>query len=216
MTTALDRTDFRAVLGRERLLPVVVVDAARDAPPLAEALRDGGLGLVEVTLRTPAALDAIDRIREAPGMRVGAGTVLDASQVAAAYAAGAGFIVSPGLERDVVEAARALGLPVVPGIATATELMAARRLGLDLVKFFPAAALGGVDALRGLASLAPTIGFVPTGGVTELNLADYLGVPDVVACGGTWIAPRDLIAAGRFGEIARRARVARDIAHTTA
>lgn len=216
MPATPDRTDFRAVLGRERLLPVVVVEAARDAPSLAEALRDGGLGLLEVTLRTPAALEAIDRIRAAPGMRVGAGTVLDASQVAAAHAAGAGFIVSPGLDRDVVEAARALGLPVVPGVATATELMAARRLSLDVVKFFPAAALGGVDALRGLASLAPAIGFVPTGGVTERNLADYLGVPGVVACGGTWIAPPDLIAAGRFDEIARRARAARDIARTTA
>ena len=216
MPATPDRTDFRAVLGRERLLPVVVVEAARDAPSLAEALRDGGLGLLEVTLRTPAALEAIDRIRAAPGMRVGAGTVLDASQVAAAHAAGAGFIVSPGLDRDVVEAARALGLPVVPGVATATELMAARRLSLDVVKFFPAAALGGVDALRGLASLAPAIGFVPTGGVTERNLADYLSVPGVVACGGTWIAPPDLIAAGRFDEIARRARAARDIARTTA
>jgi len=214
MPATPDRTDFRAVLGRERLLPVVVVDAARDAPPLAEALREGGLGLLEVTLRTPAALEAIDRIRSTPGMRVGAGTVLDADQVAAAHAAGAGFIVSPGLDRDVVEAARALGLPVVPGIATATELMVARRLGLDLVKFFPAAALGGVEALRGLAGLLPTIGFVPTGGVTEQNLANYLGVPGVVACGGTWLAPRDLIQSGRFGEIARRARAARDIAGT--
>jgi len=216
VTEAPGPADFHAALGRERLLPVVVVDAARDAPPLVEALRDGGLGLIEVTLRTPAALEAIDRIRAVPGMRVGAGTVLDPGQVTAAHAAGAGFIVSPGLDLDLVAAARALGLPVIPGIATATELMAARRAGLDLVKFFPAAALGGIDALRALSSIAPATRFVPTGGITERNLASYLGVPGVVACGGTWIAPRELVESGRFAEIARRAGAARAIAGTTA
>lgn len=210
MAAASDN-DFRAILHRERVLPVVVVDVASYAPMLAEALRDGGLGLIEVTLRTPAALDAIERIRSMPGVVVGAGTVLDARQVSVAHAAGARFIVSPGLDHDVVNAARAHGLPIVPGIATATELMAARRLDLDLVKFFPAASLGGVDTLRGLASLLPAMGFVPTGGVTERNLADYLGVPGVVACGGTWIAPREFVESGRFSEISSRARAARAI-----
>jgi 2-dehydro-3-deoxyphosphogluconate aldolase / (4S)-4-hydroxy-2-oxoglutarate aldolase len=204
--------DFRALLARERVLPVVVIDDPDQARPLADALRAGGLGCIEVTLRTPAALEAIRRIRAMGQLKVGAGTVLDAEQVRAARDAGAEFIVAPGLDLDVVDTARSLHLPVLPGIATATELMAARRLGLDLLKFFPAEALGGAATLRAFASLVPGVGFVPTGGVSERNCAGYLDVPAVVACGGTWLAPRELLAAADDAAIAGRAAAASALA----
>jgi 2-dehydro-3-deoxyphosphogluconate aldolase/(4S)-4-hydroxy-2-oxoglutarate aldolase len=207
-----DTTMILARMARDAIVAVVVIDDARNATPLAAALAAGGCGLIEVTLRTTAALPAITAIASNRAVTVGAGTVLNAAQVRTAQAAGARFIVSPGLDAAVVETARSLNLPVVPGISTACELQAAWNLGLRLVKFFPANIAGGAPAIRVLASVFHEMRFMPTGGISESNLADYLAIPAVIACGGSWLAPAELIAAGDFPEIARRTAAALSIA----
>ena len=195
MTGVLDR------LAVARIVPVIVLDDAADAGPLADALLAGGIDCAEITLRTPAGLAAVQALAHRDDILVGAGTVLTAAQTDEAVAAGARFVVSPGLGLDVVQRARQLGVTVLPGVATATELQAAAAAGLGAVKFFPAGALGGLAMLDALAGPFPGMRFMPSGGVTAENAADYLAHPSVFAVGGSWMVPRTLIGAGRFAEI---------------
>lgn len=186
-----------------RLLPVVVVDEAAQAVPLARALVAGGLPVAEVTFRTAAAAEAIRMISaEVPGILLGAGTVLSVDQVMAAKAAGASFLVTPGFNPAVVEAALAEGLPIVPGINNPTGVEQAMSYGLTAVKFFPAEPTGGVPFLKALTGPYGGMRFVPTGGIGPKNLASYLALPAVLACGGSWMVEPSLIRAGRFDEIA--------------
>ncbi|MGO4533329.1 bifunctional 4-hydroxy-2-oxoglutarate aldolase/2-dehydro-3-deoxy-phosphogluconate aldolase [Leifsonia sp. 2MCAF36] len=194
--------------GFDRILPVVVIDKAEDAQPLGRALLAGGVRQAEITLRTPEALDALRSMARIPGLLVGAGTVLDASQAEAVLDAGASFVVSPGLSEDVVAVCERHGVPVVPGVATATELMRARARGLRTVKFFPAEASGGTDALSALASVFPDMRFVPTGGIGAARARDYAALPSVVAVGGSWMVPRAAIAAGDFAAVEELCRTA--------
>jgi 2-dehydro-3-deoxyphosphogluconate aldolase / (4S)-4-hydroxy-2-oxoglutarate aldolase len=193
------------ILGGARIVPVVVLDDADSAQPLAEALLWGGLPVAEVTFRTPAAEVALRRMAAVPGLLVGAGTVVSASQVDVAVEAGARFIVSPGLSRAVVERAQQHGVPVFPGVATATELMSALELGLRVVKFFPAETLGGVAALKAIAAPFPGVRFVPTGGITAATAGSYLALPYVAAIGGSWMVTAQLVASGKFDEVERLA-----------
>ena len=179
-----------------RLVPVVVLDDAAAAPALADALVAGGLPVAEITFRTPAAADAVRAMAEHGGILVGAGTVLTPAQVDEAVAAGAGFVVSPGLSRAVVERCHEHGVAVLPGAVTATEVQAALELGLSTVKFFPAATCGGPAAVKALTAPFGGVRFVPTGGIGPDDLASWLAVPSVAAVGGSWMVPRDLIAAG--------------------
>jgi len=195
VTGVLDR------LAVARIVPVIVLDDAADAGPLADALLAGGIDCAEITLRTPAGLAAVQALAHRDDILVGAGTVLTAAQTDEAVAAGARFVVSPGLGLDVVHRAQRLGVTVLPGVATATELQAAAAAGLGAVKFFPAGALGGLGMLNALAGPFPGMRFMPSGGVTAENAADYLAHPSVFAVGGSWMVPRTLIGAGRFAEI---------------
>ncbi|HEY0119654.1 MAG TPA: bifunctional 4-hydroxy-2-oxoglutarate aldolase/2-dehydro-3-deoxy-phosphogluconate aldolase [Cellulomonas sp.] len=177
------------------LVPVVVVRDVPDAALLADVLVTGGLPVAEVTLRTPAAVDAIRAMSDRDDILVGAGTVLTASQVDSAVAAGARFVVSPGLSQAVVERCGELGVAALPGAATATEVQAAIELGFDTVKFFPASTSGGPAAIKALAAPFGAVSFLPTGGIGPADLADYLAVPSVVGVGGSWMIPPDRVAA---------------------
>ena len=190
------------------LIPVVVIDDANSALGLAEALVAGGLPVAEVTFRTAAAAEAIARMATNPDILVGAGTVRTAEQVDEAVEAGAKYLVSAGLSTAVVRRAQDRGVPVLPGTVTATEILAAIELGLDAVKFFPAETSGGVPAIKALSAPFPDITFVPTGGVGPKNLAEYLSVPAIAACGGSWMCPRDAVKAGDFATIERLTREA--------
>lgn len=194
--TALERI---AAIG---VVPVVVLDDAESASALGDALLAGGLPCAEITFRTAAAAAAIEVLARDERITVGAGTVLRPAQVDQAVAAGAKFIVSPGLDTGVVRRCAVLEVPVIPGIATPTEAMAALREGLDTVKLFPAGALGGLPTLTALAAPFPGLRFVPTGGIGQAELAAYLRHKAVLAVGGSWIAPRALLSEGRFEEIA--------------
>lgn len=196
-------TDVLETITAARLLPVVVIDDARTAPPLADALRRGGLHCAEITLRTPAAEAAIQALAAAPDIVVGAGTVLNAAQADRVIDAGARFIVTPGFSLEVVRHCQARAVPVFPGVATATELMAALDAGIETVKFFPAEQLGGVATLKALAAPFGAVKFIPTGGISVANLAGYLGQPAVRAVGGSWMVAASLIGSGNFGEITR-------------
>jgi 2-dehydro-3-deoxyphosphogluconate aldolase / (4S)-4-hydroxy-2-oxoglutarate aldolase len=191
-----------------RLVPVIVLDHAEAARLLGDALLAGGLPVAEITLRTPSAMAVLEAMAENASLLVGAGTVLDVDQVEQAVAVGARFIVSPGFDADVVRRAQELGAVPIPGIATATELQAARRAGLDVVKFFPARALGGVPALRALAAPFPEVRFVPTGGIDAKDLVGYLEVPSVVAVGGSFMVPSAPLADKDWEEITQRVREA--------
>ena len=193
------------VVTAARLLPVVVLDDATAAEPLGAALQAGGLPLAEVTFRTPAAADALRSMASDPELTIGAGTVVRAEQVDLAVAAGARFIVSPGLSRSVVIRCVQIGVPVFPGVATSSEIMAALDLGVSTVKLFPAESLGGVTMVKALAAPFPQVRFIPTGGITADQLAAYLEQPSVLAVGGSWMVAPALIAAGRFEDISRLA-----------
>ncbi|MEI7911825.1 MAG: bifunctional 4-hydroxy-2-oxoglutarate aldolase/2-dehydro-3-deoxy-phosphogluconate aldolase [Verrucomicrobiota bacterium] len=196
---------------RKRIVPVVVVDDAESAAPLAEALLAGGLDVMEITFRTPAAAAAISRIAAGyPEILLGAGTLLDPAQVQRASDAGAVFGLAPGLNPRVVGAAAACGMHFAPGVMTPSEVEQALDLGCKLLKFFPAGVAGGVAMLKALAGPYAHTGvrFIPTGGVTAGNLRDYLGLPLVAAIGGSWMVERALVAAGRWGEITRLTREA--------
>jgi 2-dehydro-3-deoxyphosphogluconate aldolase / (4S)-4-hydroxy-2-oxoglutarate aldolase len=201
-----------ALLARVRLIPVITILDAAQAEPLAEALKAGGLPCAEVTLRTDAAEEAIRIMSQDPDMLVGAGTVLSEDQAERAIAAGSGFIVTPGFSGKVVRACQDRSVPVIPGAVTATEIGTALDAGLRVVKFFPAATMGGPAALRALAGPFPMMRFVPTGGVTPGNMAEYLGLGCVLAVGGSWVVAADLLASGNYAEVTRRASEAVSLA----
>lgn len=184
-----------------RIIPVIVIDDPARAGELAHALAAGGISCAEVTLRTPAALASIAAMAAVPGFTVGVGTVLSIDDLERARDAGATFAVSPGLDEAIVSRSLAWGFGILPGVATATEAMRARSLGITVVKFFPADRLGGLDTIRALAAPLPDLGFVPSGGVTADSAAAYLADPAVPAVSGSWMAPRTLVAAGDFDEI---------------
>lgn len=209
----MDMEQLRSELRARRVVPVVTIPNAAVAPDLGRALLEGGLPVAEVTFRTDAAADAIAALRAAcPGVLVGAGTVLDVETVERAVDAGAEFIVAPGFNPAVVEHCLARGLPVIPGATTPTEIEMGRSRGLRLLKFFPAEASGGIRYLNAVAAPYRGIEFMPTGGISPTNLAEYLALPHVAACGGTWIATADALAGRRFDEIAATAREAVAIA----
>jgi len=191
------------IIGETRLLPVVVLEDAGGAEPLAVALTAGGLRSVEVTFRTEAAAEAIRIMAENPDLLVGAGTVLTPAQVDAAAEAGAKFVVSPGFSAAVVAHCQEVGLPVYPGAATATEIQMALDAGLSIVKFFPAEQIGGAKMIKALAAPFRSVRFIPTGGVNTANLPDYLALGAVFAVGGTWMVAPGLLAAGKWDEVTR-------------
>jgi 2-dehydro-3-deoxyphosphogluconate aldolase/(4S)-4-hydroxy-2-oxoglutarate aldolase len=190
--------DALTSLRAARLVPVVVLDDAKDADPLAAALVAGGLPVAEVTFRTAAAQDSIRAMADRGDIVLGAGTVLTPAQVDQAVAAGASYVVSPGLSRAVVERCQEHGVLALPGAVTATEIQAALELGLTTVKFFPAGTSGGAPAIAALAAPFGGVSFVPTGGVGPKNLHEYLAIPSVAAVGGSWMVPRDRVKAGDF------------------
>ncbi|APZ54744.1 bifunctional 4-hydroxy-2-oxoglutarate aldolase/2-dehydro-3-deoxy-phosphogluconate aldolase [Salipiger abyssi] len=183
------------------IIPVLVVDDAAHARPLAEALVRGGLPALEVTLRTPAALEVIAEMAAVEGGMVGAGTLLSPADVAAAVDAGATFGVSPGATDRLLDACEEAGLPLLPGAATATEAMALLERGYTVQKFFPAEASGGAPALKAIGAPLPQIRFCPTGGVSMKNAGDYLSLGNVLCCGGSWVAPKDKVTAGDWESI---------------
>ncbi len=172
------------------VVPVITIERAEDGVPLARALIAGGLTAIEITLRTPAAHDAAAAIvRDFPEVRVGIGTVLSAADLATAHKLGASFAVSPGATPDLLTAAAALDLPFLPGVATASETMAALARGFDVLKLFPAVPAGGIGAVRALAGPFPAVRFCPTGGIDQVNMVEWLKQPNVLAIGGSWLAP---------------------------
>lgn len=190
-----------SVLSTAYLVPVVVLDDAADADALAAALVAGGLPVAEVTFRTAAAQDSIRAMSARGDILVGAGTVLTVEQVDQAVAAGASYVVSPGLSRAVVERCREHGVLALPGAVTATEIQAALELGLTTVKFFPAGTSGGAAAIAALTAPFDGVTFVPTGGIGPKNLHEYLSIPSVAAVGGSWMVPRERVKAGDFAGI---------------
>ena len=190
-----------AALKSHRLVPVVAIRDAEAATGLAEALVAGGLPLIEITLRTEAAPAALKRAAAVKGLAIAAGTVTTPDQVKLAVDCGARMIISPGLNTRVVESCLAQNIPVVPGVCTPTEIETARNYGLKTLKFFPAEAYGGVKTLKALGDVYSAFGFMPTGGINAQNLGDYLKLPIVVACGGSWMAPADLINQRKFDDI---------------
>lgn len=204
---------MRELLQKIPVVPVVVIEDAEKAVPVAKALVAGGLPVIEVTMRTAAAPEAIASIAaQVPEAVIGAGTVLSSDHATQIVAAGAKFIVSPGLHEDVVATANELDVPIIPGIATATELQQAWNLGLRILKFFPAEQAGGIAMIKSLASVFRDVVFMPTGGVSPANLHTYLEVPAVLACGGSWLTPAAAIADGDFERITTLASEALAIA----
>lgn len=197
------------IVETQPVIPVLKIDRVEDAVPLARALARGGLPAIEITLRTPAALDAIRAASaEVPEAVVGAGTILTPEQFSQAEAAGARFIVSPGCTTNLIDAAAASPVPLLPGAITPGEVMAAADRGYSLLKFFPAEQAGGASFLKALSSPLAGIRFCPTGGIGLKNAADYLSLPNVMCVGGSWVAPDDLVKAGRWDEIEALAREA--------
>lgn len=194
------------------IVPVVVLDDAKNAAPLADALMAGGIPCAEITLRTAAGLDSIAAIADKPGVTVGAGSVITLQNCKDAIAAGARFIVSPGLNVKVVEHCLENSVAVLPGCVTPTELMQAMELGLDTVKFFPAGVYGGLAAMKALSGPFPEMKFVPTGGVNAANLGEFLAAPYVAAVGGSWLCTKSDISAGNFDRIAELAAQAHALA----
>ena len=198
-----------AVMAAGPVIPVLVIDDADHAVPLAQALLSGGVRTLEVTLRTPAALDAIRRIAgEVEGATVGAGTVLSPADVEAALGAGARFAVSPGLTPDLARAAAGADLPLLPGVATGSEIMRGLELGLTRFKFFPAETSGGAAAVKAFAGPFAQVRFCPTGGITPANAPAYLALDNVACVGGSWLAPPEAVAAGDWARVAALARKA--------
>jgi 2-dehydro-3-deoxyphosphogluconate aldolase/(4S)-4-hydroxy-2-oxoglutarate aldolase len=184
------------LMRRGPVIPVVVVDRAVDAVPLARALLAGGVDTMEITLRTPDSVDAVRAVAEhVPDMTVGAGTIVRAEQAREAVAAGAAFLVSPGCTPRLLEALLDQAVPILPGAATASEVMTLLEDGITEMKFFPAAAVGGTKALRALAGPLPEAMFCPTGGIDRTAATDYLALPNVACVGGSWLTPSDLVAA---------------------
>ncbi|MFD7656904.1 bifunctional 4-hydroxy-2-oxoglutarate aldolase/2-dehydro-3-deoxy-phosphogluconate aldolase [Actinosynnema sp. NPDC059797] len=203
MTTSSD------LLALSPVIPVVVVDDAAHAVPLAQALLRGGIRVIELTLRTEAALAAIERVAaEVPDVVIGAGTVTRPEHAEQAAKAGAAFLVTPGSTDRVLDAAEDTGLPFLPGAATVSEAMRLAERGLTALKFFPAEAAGGVDYLKSIGGPLPGLRFCPTGGITPESAPRYLALPNVGCVGGSWLAPKDVLAAGDFGRVEELARAA--------
>lgn len=201
--------DLRAT----RIVPVIVIKDLAHAVPLAKALVEGGLNILEITLRTDAGLAAIKAIAsEVKGAIVGAGTVINAAQFAAAAQAGSQFVVSPGLTDEVVKASRDHNVPILPGVATGSEIMHGLSLDLSTFKFFPAETSGGAPAIKALGGPFPQVRFCPTGGVSPANLKTYLSLPNVICAGGSWMVPGDLNEADAFTRAAKLSREAKELA----
>ncbi|MGO8468966.1 2-dehydro-3-deoxy-phosphogluconate aldolase [Rhizobium leguminosarum] len=195
-----------SILKLQPVVPVLIVDDAKTAVPLARALVAGGLKAIEITMRTPAALEAVRAVAaEVEGAEVGAGTILNVAHWEAAVEAGSKFIVSPGTTQELLDAAADSDVPLLPGAATASEVMALREEGYQVLKFFPAEQAGGAAYLKALSSpLAGTL-FCPTGGISLKNANDYLSLPNVICVGGSWVAPKELVAAGGWAGITKLA-----------
>jgi len=201
-----------SILKLQPVVPVLIVDDAKSAVPLARALVAGGLKAIEITMRTPAALEAMRAVAaEVEGAEVGAGTILNVAHWEAAVAAGSKFIVSPGTTQELLDAAADSDVPLLPGAATASEVMALREEGYQVLKFFPAEQAGGAAYLKALSSpLAGTL-FCPTGGISLKNAHDYLSLPNVICVGGSWVAPKELVAAGDWAGITKLAAEAAEL-----
>ncbi|WP_435252711.1 bifunctional 4-hydroxy-2-oxoglutarate aldolase/2-dehydro-3-deoxy-phosphogluconate aldolase [Streptomyces tendae] len=209
MSSPLPSSPAASVLDLAPVVPVVVVDDLADAVPLARALVAGGLPAIEVTLRTPVALDAIRAVAgEVPGAVVGAGTVITPEQVADVVAAGARFLVSPGWTDVLLEAMRASGVPFLPGVSTTSEVVALLERGVREMKFFPAEAAGGTAYLKALAAPLPQARFCPTGGISPASAPEYLALPNVGCVGGSWMLPKDAVAGQDWGRVEALAREA--------
>lgn len=194
------------------VIPVIVIQRLQDAVPLAQALVDGGVRVLEVTLRTEVALAAIEAIaRAVPQALVGAGTIRSAADARAAKNAGSVFGVSPGYTAAVGAACVEAGLPLLPGVATASEVMAAQADGITFLKFFPATAAGGIPMLKALAGPFPDVSFCPTGGITPESAPNFLSLPNVKVCGGSWLTPQDAVDAGDWARITQLARAAQSL-----
>jgi 2-dehydro-3-deoxyphosphogluconate aldolase/(4S)-4-hydroxy-2-oxoglutarate aldolase len=209
-------TETFEALSRIGVVPVITIDRPQDAVPLARALLNGGIGCAEITFRTASAQEAIQRISgECHEMLVGAGTVLTVQQAEQAMRAGAQYIVAPGFDAAVVDWCQEHSVPVLPGVATPTEINMALARGVKLLKFFPSEEIGGVRMLKALHAPYQEVQFIPTGGIKAHNLAEYLVLPNVVACGGSWMATGSMISEGKFDEITRLSREARAIVQRT-
>ena len=199
-------TSITEILRMGPVMPVIVIDDSAQAVPLAQALLQGGIRTIEITLRTPAALDAVQAVATAcPEILVGAGTVTNARLAEQARDAGAGFLVSPGTTDAVIKGAVDAGLPLLPGAASVSEIMVLMEAGFGAVKFFPAATAGGPPFIKSLASPLPGVSVCPTGGISLATAPDWLALPNVSCVGGSWIAPQAMIAAGDFDRIAANA-----------
>ena len=195
------------------IVPVVVLEEAAQALPVAQALLAGGINVMEITFRTAAAKESIATVvREMPEMMVGAGTVINLRQLEEAAQAGAQFIVSPGSSAELIKASLERQLAIVPGVATPSEIMIGLELGLKVFKFFPAETYGGLKAIKALSGPFPQIRFIPTGGIKQDNAGEYLKNPGIIAVGGSWMVSADLIRSGRFDEITERSRMAVELA----
>jgi len=213
MDTSVVENAFVQALSLAGVLPVVELPSADCAAPLCEALLAAGCPVAEITLRSPAGLAALPTLRDAyPGVLLGAGTVRTTADARRAADAGAQFVVSPMTDPELITLCRSLGIPAIPGSCTPTEIEAAARTGVSVVKFFPAAAMGGVAALTALAGPFRDVTFLPTGGIGPGNLASYLRLENVLACGGSWLVSRDLLAQGRFDRVESLTREALAIA----
>ncbi len=198
-----------SILSQYRLIPILVMHRVEDVYPVGEALLEGGLPVAEITFRSEVAAAAIaEWVQHFPDMLVGAGTVLTVQQAEAAHRAGAQFIVSPGFSAAVAEYCRRAAVRYFPGVATATEIQMALEKNLDIVKFFPSEASGGIKTIRALSNPFPQVRFIPTGGITADNVADYLALSQVLACGGSWMVRESLIQEGRFDLIRERVQQA--------
>jgi 2-dehydro-3-deoxyphosphogluconate aldolase/(4S)-4-hydroxy-2-oxoglutarate aldolase len=204
--------DIAAIAALAPVIPVLTVERTADAVPLAKALVKGGLPVLEITLRTPVALDALRAMAaEVPGAILGAGTVLNVEQLDQARRAGARFVVSPGCTRALAEAAKAAGMPFLPGVQTVSEAMALADQGFRLMKFFPADQAGGLGWLKAVAAPLVELRFCPTGGIGADAAPSYLALPNVVCVGGSWVAPHDAVAAGDWQKVERLAAAAADL-----
>ena len=200
MTQAALSMDF--VMGRAPVIPVLAIEDLTHAVPLARALSEGGLSVLEITLRTAVALPALEAIaKELPAMIIGVGTYTQPEQARAASDAGAAFLVSPGITEAVLAGADRVGLPLLPGVSTASELMRASEAEIDHLKFFPAESSGGVNALKAMAGPFPNVRFCPTGGITSSNYLNYLSLPNVLCVGGSWVAPPAALAAHDWARV---------------
>jgi 2-dehydro-3-deoxyphosphogluconate aldolase/(4S)-4-hydroxy-2-oxoglutarate aldolase len=207
--------DPTPLIAKAPVIPVLTIARIEDAVPLARALAAGGLPVIEVTLRTPVALDAVRAIvADVPECIVGVGTVTEVPDIRQALAAGARYLVSPGTTAELADAFARTPVPVLPGCATVSEAMALAARGFRVLKFFPAEATGGIAFLKSIAAPLPSLKFCPTGGIDQRNAASYLALPNVIAVGGSWVAPKDAVAAGDFVRVTALAREAAGLARS--